>query len=421
MSNTKHTAAYEVAKARYAELGVDTDAAIDALKRIAISVHCWQGDDVAGFEGAGSISEGGIMATGNYPGAARSPGELRQDLEKTYSLLPGKHRLNLHAIYGEFEGKKVERNEIDYSHFAGWTDWAKTQGIGMDFNPSYFAHPKASSGFTLAHSDAGIRQYWIEHGMACRKIAENIGRELDSPCVTNFWVPDGYKDMPADRLAPRERLMTSLDSIFADPVDRTWNLDAVECKLFGIGSESYVVGSHEFYLAYAIRNQLLLCLDAGHFHPTETIADKISSVMLFVDEILLHVSRGVRWDSDHVVVLNDDTRAIAEEIVRGNFLNRVHIGLDFFDASINRIGAWVTGTRAMQKALLLAILEPTDTLRQLELDDDFTGRLALLEECRTLPFGLVWDHCCEQAGVPTESGWLSEVRRYEKDVLSHRS
>ncbi|MDA1044240.1 MAG: L-rhamnose isomerase [Verrucomicrobia bacterium] len=420
MFKTPHEAAYQVAKARYAELGVDSDAAMDALTRVAISVHCWQGDDVAGFEGGGSISDGGIMATGNYPGAARTPEELRQDLEKTYALLPGKHRLNLHAIYGEFGGKKVERNNIDFAHFKGWTDWARSNGIGMDFNPSYFAHPKASSGFTLAHSDAAIRQYWIEHGMACRKIAESIGRELNSPCVTNFWIPDGYKDIPADRLAPRERLMTSLDTIFADPVDRRWNLDAVECKLFGIGSESYVVGSHEFYLSYAIRNQLLLCLDAGHFHPTESIADKISSIMLFVDEILLHVSRGVRWDSDHAVILNDDTRATAEEIVRGDFLNRVHIGLDFFDASINRVAAWVIGTRAMQKALLLAMLEPIDTLRQLELDGDYTARLALLEECRTLPFGLVWDYCCERNGVPPESGWLREVRSYEKNVLSKR-
>lgn len=418
MSN--ETDAYAVAKARYAELGVDTDAAIDALTRVAISVHCWQGDDVAGFEDSGPLS-GGIMATGNYPGAARTPSELQQDLEKTYSLLPGKHRLNLHAIYGEFGGKKVERNDIDFSHFAGWTDWAKSNGIGMDFNPSYFSHPKADSGFTLTHTDAGIRQYWIEHGIACRKIGESIGRELGSPCVTNIWIPDGFKDVPADRVAPRERLIESLDTILAEPLDKNCNLDAVECKLFGIGSESYVVGSHEFYLAYAVKKGVLLCLDAGHFHPTETIADKISSVLLFVDEILLHVSRGVRWDSDHVVLLTDDTRAIAQELVQNQFLDRVHIGLDFFDASINRIAAWVTGTRAMQKALLLSMLEPAATLRALENDGDYTGRLVLQEECRTLPFGLVWDQCCRQNGVPTEGAWLNDVRHYEKDVLSKRN
>ena len=411
--------AYQIAKQRYAEYGVDTDAAMDRLGRIAVSMHCWQGDDVGGFETDEGLTGGGIMTTGAYPGKARTADELRADFEKAYSLIPGSHRLNLHAIYLE-AGKKVERDEIEPAHFQRWIDWAKQLGIGMDFNPTFFSHPKAADGFTLAHSDEGIRKFWVDHGIACRKIGEAIGRELGSPCVTNVWIPDGYKDVTIDRQAPRRRLIKSLDEIFADPLDPKCNLDAVECKLFGIGSETYVVGSHEFYLAYAVANKTLLCLDAGHFHPTETISDKISSVMLFVDEILLHVSRGIRWDSDHVVILNDDLRAIAEELVRNELLQRVHIGLDFFDASINRVAAWVIGTRAMIKALLLALLEPTEQLRGLEASGDFTARLATYEELKTLPFGAVWDQYCVKQNVPVGGAWLDDVRAYEQEVTSKR-
>ena len=412
--------AYQIAKQRYAEVGVDTDAVIDQLGKIAVSMHCWQGDDVGGFETDEGLTGGGIMATGGYPGKARTADELRADFEKAYSLIPGNHRLNLHAIYLE-AGQKVERDQIEPAHFGRWIDWAKGLGIGMDFNPTYFSHPKAEDGFTLSHQDEGIRKFWVDHGIACRKIGETIGRELRSPCVTNVWIPDGFKDVTIDRRGPRQRLIKSLDEMFAEPLDTKYNLDAVECKLFGIGSETYVVGSHEFYLAYAVARQKLLCLDAGHFHPTETIADKISSVMLFLDEILLHVSRGIRWDSDHVVILTDDLRAIAEEIVRSDLLQRVHIGLDFFDASINRVAAWVIGTRAMIKALLLALLEPTDMLRGLEASGDLTGRLAMVEETKTLPFGAVWDQYCTVQDVPVGGAWLDEVRAYEKDVTSQRA
>ncbi len=413
--------AYRIAKQRYAEYGVDTDIAMDRLRQIAVSMHCWQGDDVGGFETDEGLTGGGIMATGAYPGKARSADQLRADFEKAYSLIPGTHRLNLHAIYLEAGGKRIERDAIEPGHFQRWIDWAKTLGIGMDFNPTFFSHPKANDGFTLTHRDEGIRKFWVDHAIACRKIGEAMGRALGSPCVTNVWIPDGYKDVTIDRQSPRQRLIRSLDEIFAEPIDPKFNLDAVECKLFGIGSETYVPGSHEFYLSYAVANRKLVCLDAGHFHPTETIADKISSVLLFLDEILLHVSRGIRWDSDHVVILTDDLRAIAEEIVRNDLLRRVHIGLDFFDASINRVAAWVIGTRAMIKALLLALLEPTDRLRDLEQSGDLTGRLATIEELKTLPFGAVWDQYCLQQDVPVGAAWLEEVRAYEREVTSRRS
>ncbi len=413
--------AYALAKESYAALGVDTDQALQALKNIPVSLHCWQGDDVGGFETPdATLSGGGIQATGNYPGKARTADELRGDLDKALSLIPGKHRLNLHAIYGEFGGKKVDRNEIQPEHYSRWIDWARTNGMGMDFNPSYFSHPKAEDGFTLSHADAGIRQFWIEHGIACRKIGAEMGKALGSPCVTNIWIPDGYKDIPADRKAPRERLRDALDQVLAQPLDPAHNLDSVECKLFGIGSESYVVGSHEFYMGYAMAHKLLLTLDTGHFHPTEVVSDKISSVLTFVDEILLHVSRGVRWDSDHVVALTEELRAIAEEIVRGDYLKRVHIGLDFFDASINRVAAWVIGTRNMLKALLHALLEPTKKLQQAEAEGDLTTRLALLEETKTLPFSGVWDYYCVQQNVPVGAAWLDEVKAYEKTVLAKR-
>ncbi len=412
--------AYGIAKERYAELGVDADRAIERLRRVAISMHCWQGDDVGGFESEAGLSGGGIVATGNYPGRARTADELRSDLEKAYSLIPGKHRLNLHAMYLESGGRPVDRNQIEPAHFQRWIDWARALKIGVDFNPTFFSHPKAADGFTLTSRDDAVRRFWVEHGIACRKVGEAIGRQLGSPCVTNVWIPDGYKDVTIDRRGPRELLRKSLDEIFAAPIDPALNLDAVESKLFGIGSETYVAGSHEFYLGYAIRNQKLLCLDAGHFHPTETIADKISSVLLFLDEILLHVSRGIRWDSDHVVLVTDDLRLIAEEIVRGDFLDRVHVGLDFFDASINRVAAWVIGTRAMLKALLAALLEPTARLRRSEIEGDFTSRLAMVEELKTLPFGAVWDYYCLTQNVPIGMTWMDHVRDYEQEVTSKR-
>lgn len=412
--------AYELAKECYAGIGVDADTAIQQLTKIAISLHCWQGDDVGGFESGTGLSGGGIVPTGSYPGKARTADELRMDLEKALSLIPSRHRLNLHAIYAETGDERVDRNELEAKYFSGWIDWAKAMGLGLDFNGTFFSHPKADSGFTLANPDEGIRRFWIEHGIACRKIGEHMGRQLQSPCVTNVWIPDGYKDIPADRSGPRERLEKSLDEIFAEKIDRRYLLDSVESKLFGVGSESYVVGSHEFYMGYAIENKILLCLDTGHFHPTEVISDKISSVLIFLDEILLHVSRGVRWDSDHVVILSDELLAIAQEIVRGNYLQRVHIGLDFFDASINRVAAWVIGTRCMLKALLIALLEPTDKLRQMEATGDLTSRLATLEELKTLPFGSVWDYYCLKTDVPIGPAWLQTVKDYEAEVLSKR-
>jgi L-rhamnose isomerase len=411
---------YESAQQQYADLSVDTNQVLKQLSAISISLHCWQGDDVGGFESSGEEIGGGLAVTGAYPGKATTPDELRSDFEKALSLIPGSHRLNLHASYAETSGKRVERNELGPEHFQTWIDWAKENEMGMDFNPTYFAHKLAADGFTLSHRDPAIRQFWIEHGIACRQIGAAIGQALDSPCVNNLWIPDGYKDIPIDRKAPRERLEESLDTIFAAPVDLKWNLDAVESKLFGIGSESYVVGSYEFYLGYAIRNQKILCLDAGHFHPTEVVSDKISSVMMSVPELLLHCTRGVRWDSDHVVLLDTELIAIAQELVRGDYLSRVHIGLDFFDASINRVAAWVIGVRATIKALLLALLEPTAELRQCEAEGDYTTRLALLEECKLLPMGAVWDYYCLTNDVTVGQSWLEDVRRYEKDVLSLR-
>jgi len=412
--------AYSLAQEAYAALGVDTEAALQKLQSVPISLHCWQGDDVAGSENPDATLSGGIQATGNYPGKARTNVQLRQDLDKALSLIPGKHRLNLHACYADLEGQKIERNAYTTAQFQVWIDWCKERGLGLDFNPTYFSHPLSDDGFTLSHKDAGVRQFWIEHGIACRKIAADIGRQIGQTCVTNFWIPDGYKDTPVDRKAPRARLEASLDAIFAQPIDPALNLDAVESKLFGIGSESYVVGSHEFYMGYAVKNQKLITLDAGHFHPTENLSDKISSVLQFVPELLLHVSRGVRWDSDHVVLVDDATRAIMEELVRGDFLGRTHIGLDFFDASINRIAAWVIGTRNAIKCLLIALLEPTARLRDLEASGDYTSRLALLEEAKTLPFGAVWEEFCTRNNVPAGAQWLDEVKAYERQVLSQR-
>ena len=417
---TPATPAYTLARERYAALGVDPERALAAVARIPVSLHCWQGDDVGGFEKSGVALGGGLAVTGNHPGKARTPDELRADLEHALALIPGRHRLNLHACYLDAPAK-VERNELRPEHFQPWIDWAKGRGLGLDFNPTFFSHPKAADGFTLAHRDVGIRRYWIEHGIACRRIGAAMGRALGTPCVTNVWIPDGFKDTPADRLAPRQRLADSLDQIFAEELDPQHQRDAVEAKLFGIGSESYVVGSHEFYLGYALSRKKLLCLDAGHFHPTETIADKISALLLYLDELLLHVSRGVRWDSDHVVTLTDELQAIAQELVRGAFLDRVHLGLDYFDASINRVAAWVIGTRSLLKALLLALLEPAERLHAAEAADDYTARLALMEEAKTLPFGAVWDEYCARSGVPVGEAWLAEVQRYEREVLAKRS
>ena len=410
---------YESAKQFYLDLGVDVEAAFRRLDGIAVSLHCWQGDDVAGFENDSGL-DGGLAVTGNYPGRARNADELRSDIDEAFKLIPGKKRLNLHSIYAETDGQKVGRNELEPKHFQRWIEWAKSRGAGLDFNPSYFSHPMMKDGLTLSSPDAGVRQFWVEHGIACRAVAEAFGRELGNCCITNFWVPDGFKDTPFDRLAPRERLAESLDRIFAVPCDPAYNRDAVESKLFGIGAESCTVGSHEFYMGYAMKNRKLLCLDAGHFHPTEVISDKISSVLMYLDEILLHVSRGVRWDSDHVVTLTDELRAIAAEIVRHNYDQRVHIGLDYFDASINRIAAWVIGARNMSKALLMALTEPAERIRKAEVSGDKSARLALLEESKTLPFAAIWREYCERSGVPAGAEWIDEVKRYENAVLAKR-
>ncbi len=422
MKNTKSIEkAYALARERYAALGVNTDRVLKRLAGVPVSLHCWQGDDVGGFENVGGSLTGGIVATGNYPGRARTPDELRADATLALSLIPGKHRFNLHAFYGEFGGRKVDRNEIEPRHFRHWIAWAQSLGIGLDFNPTCFSHPKSASGFTLSHPSKAIRRFWIEHCQASRQVGAAMGRALGTPTVTNVWIPDGMKDTPADRKGPRERLEESLDAIFSRKLSPKHNLDAVEGKLFGIGAESYTVGMHEFYLGYAVKHQKLVCLDAGHYHPTENVADKISSVLCFVPEILLHVSRGVRWDSDHVVTLTDELMGIAHELVRGDYLGRTHIGLDFFDASINRVAAWVIGARNMLRALCIALLEPTATLRQLERAGDYTSRLALMEEAKSLPFGAVWDYHCWQQGVPVGEAWLAEVMQYEKAVLSQRS
>jgi L-rhamnose isomerase len=412
--------AYALAKERYAALGVDTDKALAALKPVSISLHCWQGDDVGGFENPGGELGGGLAATGNYPGKARNADELRRDLDVVYSLLPGSHRLNLHAIYLESE-KKVERNAIEPRHFSAWKDWAKTNHHGLDFNPTCFSHPKAADGFTLSHRDPAIRQFWIEHCIASRKIGEYFGKELGTPAVTNIWIADGIKDTPADRQTPRRLLLESLDMVLADKIDPRYNLDAVEPKLFGIGSESYVVGSMEFYAAYALSRKILLTLDSGHFHPTETIADKISTLLLYLDQMLLHVSRGVRWDSDHVVTFNDDLQAITQEIVRNDALERIHIGLDYFDASINRIAAWTIGARNTLRGLLNALLEPSDILKQNEISGDYSSRLALQEELKAMPAGAVWDYYCSKENVPVGMDYMKIIKEYERRELTQRT
>jgi L-rhamnose isomerase len=422
MSTSKSTArAYALAQQQFADRGIDTEQALKTLSRVPISIHCWQGDDVGGFESAGGQLGDGLAVTGNYPGKARTPAELRADFEQALKLIPGQHRFNLHASYAEMAGKKVDRDDLSAEQFKNWIAWAKSLGIGLDFNQTYFSHPLVKGGLTLTHPEPAIRAFWIEHGIRCREIGAAMGKALGKTCVTNLWIPDGMKDTPADRKAPRERLAECLDAIFKKKLDKKHNLDSVEPKLFGIGAESYTPGSHEFYLGYAVSRGTLLTLDAGHYHPTEGIADKISSVLCYLPEIALHVSRGVRWDSDHVVTLTDDLEAIAQEIVWGGYLDRVHIGLDYFDASINRVAAWVIGTRNMLKALLIALLYPIETLKAREAAGDYTARLALMEEAKLLPFGAVWNHYCESQSTPPAEGWLKPVQQYERDVLAKRA
>ncbi|NQU85867.1 MAG: L-rhamnose isomerase [Mariniphaga sp.] len=412
--------AYEIAKEQYAAIGVNTDAAILKMKDVNISLHCWQTDDVAGFETADGELSGGIQATGNYPGKSTTIEQMRADLEKVLSLLPGKQRLNLHAIYGDFKGEKVDRDEIEVKHFQSWIDWCNKQEIGMDFNATCFSHDRAANGYTLSSKNEKNRKFWVEHVKRCRAISAEIGKQLESPCVHNIWIPDGSKDTPVDRNGYRALLKKSLNETLETKYPKEHMKDAVESKLFGIGLESMTVGSHDFYLGYAIKNDILICLDNGHFHPTEQVGDKISSVLHFIDEVLLHVTRPVRWDSDHVVTLNEDVQLIASEVMRNNFLDRVNIGLDFFDASINRIGAYVVGTRAAQKAFLIAALEPTKELIQLEEAGKYFERLAMLEELKTKPFGAVWNYYCLQEGVPVGEDYIGKIQQYENDVLNKR-
>ena len=413
---------YRSAQTAYAALGVDTERALGELKTVAISLHCWQGDDVGGFEHAGAgLSGSGLQVTGSYPGKARTAEELRADLEEALALIPGRHRVNLHAIYGEFRGQEADRDAIGPEHFRSWIEWAREHGLKLDFNPTCFGHPKAASGFTLSHPDKAVRRFWIDHVKCCRRIAATMGRELKSPCLNNIWIPDGSKEVPIDRLAARTRLRESLDEIFEVEHSPHHVLDSLESKLFGLGSESFVVGSHEFYMGYALSHHKLLCLDLGHFHPTESVADKVSAILLFSPGLVFHLSRGVRWDSDHVVVFNDEVRTVAEEIVRAKALERVHIALDYFDASLNRVAAWVIGARAALKAVLAALLLPEEDLRRAEARGDGARRLALREEAATLPLGAVWDRYCRDAGVPVAGAWLEETARYEHEVLAGRT
>jgi L-rhamnose isomerase len=421
-STEKVEQAYRLAKEQYANMGVDTEEVLDVLAKVPISLHCWQTDDVAGLEQSDRLLGGsGLQVTGNYPGKARNVHEMRQDLEKVLSLLPGTHRLNLHANYGEFGGKPVDRDQVAPEHFQGWVVWAVSNNLKLDFNSTLFSHPKTGTGFTLSSKDESIRQFWVRHVQQCREISAFMGRELGSACIHNIWIADGMKDTPIDRYGHRAQLKKSLDEAMEKPYDPQLMKDAVESKLFGIGSEAYVVGSHEFYLGYAIQNKKLICIDSGHFHPTEVVADKISSILQFADELLLHLTRGLRWDSDHVVTMNDDIVLICQEIVRAQALNRVHLGLDFFDASINRVGAYVTGTRAAIKSLLFALLEPVGQLKELENRGQYFQRLAMLEELKSAPFGQVWDYYCLKNDVPPGHGYIAEVEQYEQAVLSKRN
>ncbi|MHA1684410.1 MAG: L-rhamnose isomerase [Promethearchaeota archaeon] len=415
------TRAYELAEKRYESLGIDTGEVLKRLETISISMQCWQGDDVGGFESPGaSLNGGGIQATGNYPGKARTMSELRDDYLKAFSLIPGTHRVNIHAIYGEFGGVPVDRDQVDIEHFQGWVDWAKEHGLHLDFNSTLFSHPKASSGFTLSDKSKETREFWIKHVQNCREISEEIGKQQGVPCIHNLWIPDGSKDIPVDRLGHRMLLKDSLDRIFSTKHDPGFMKDAIEGKLFGIGSEAFVVGSHDFYLSYAIKNGVMLTMDLGHYHPTESVADKISSILPFTGELMLHVSRGVRWDSDHVVIVNDEVMDLAREIVRTKQVDKIHLALDFFDASINRIGAWVIGMRALQKCLLSAMLEPWELLKEREEKGERFQRLAILDELKTLPIGAVWDYFCVRMNVPPGMAYIAEIEKYEREVLEKR-
>lgn len=408
--------AYSIARERYASIGVDTDKAMDILQNISLSMHCWQADDVTGFESAGALT-GGIQTTGNYPGKARNMEEVRMDILKAMSFIPGRHRLSLHEIYGDFGGRFVDRNEVETSHFDSWMQWAAENGIKLDFNSTSFSHPK-SGNLTLASPDKGIRDFWVEHTSRCRAIAEEMGRRQDDPCIMNLWIHDGSKDITVNRMMYRELLKDSLDRIFSKEYANM--KDSIESKVFGIGLESYTVGSNDFYIGYGVSRQKLVTLDTGHFHPTESVADKLSSLLLFVPEVLLHVSRPVRWDSDHVTIMNDETLDLCKEIVRCGALGRVHIGLDYFDASINRIGAYVIGSRATQKCLLQALLEPLPALRRYEAEEKGFERLALLEEAKSMPWNAVWDMFCMRNGVPVGDEFIAGVEEYEAEVTSKR-
>lgn len=412
--------AFEEAKEQYASLGVDAAQAIEQLDKLSISIHCWQADDVSGFENPDGELTGGIQATGNYPGKARTIDELKKDLEKVISLVPGKHRISLHATYGDFGGEFVDRDKIEPKHFQSWIDWAKEKGVKLDFNSTFFSHDKTNSGYTLSDFDPEIRRFWKEHLRRCRRIAAEIGRQQGDPCIHNIWIPDGEKDKTVSRYEHRKLLQESLDEVMAEKISTEYLKDCVECKLFGIGSESYVVGSHEFYMGYAVKNNMLLTLDAGHFHPTEIISDKLSSMLLFVPEITLHVSRPERWDSDHVVILTDELLAIAQEIVRSGQKDRVHMGLDYFDASINRIGAYVVGIRSAQKAMLQALLEPTDKLRDFEKQDRNFERMAYLEELKAMPWNALYNYYCQQQGAPVGDAYIKEIQEYEEQITSKR-
>lgn len=413
---------FSIASERYQELDVDVHGALDRLAAIPLSIHCWQADDVGGFETPDAeLSGGGIQVTGNYPGKARTLKELRADLRTVFSLLPGRHRLALHASYGEFSGKKVDRDQIAPEHFQSWADWADSLKIGLDFNSTFFSHPLADSGFTLSSKDDEVRRFWIRHAQACRRISAFLGQQQGSPCIHNLWIPDGAKDLTVDRMGYRRLLLSSLDEIYRQDYDPAHIKDSLESKLFGIGSEAFVVGSHEFYMGYALSRGKLICLDTGHFHPTESIADKVSALFQFVEEVVFHVSRPMRWDSDHVVILNDDLKELCTEVVRSGNLTRCHVGLDFFDATLNRIGAYAIGGRATLKAFLLALLLPHDRLLRYEEEGDFFARLALLEEIKGLPFEAVWDEYCRRLDVPLDRDLINEVKRYEKDVLFNRS
>ena len=413
--------AYEDAKAQYAALGVDIDQAVEKLDKLSISIHCWQADDVSGFENPEGELTGGIQTTGNYPGKARTIEELRSDLEKVISLVPGHHRISLHATYGDFGGEFVDRDKVEPRHFQSWIDWAKEKNVMLDFNSTFFSHDKTNSGYTLSDFDPEIRRFWKDHLRQCRKIAAEIGRQQGDPCIHNIWIPDGEKDKTVSRYEHRRLLQESLDEVLSEKISTNYLKDCVECKLFGIGSESYVVGSHEFYMGYAVKNNMLLTLDAGHFHPTEVISDKLSSMLLFVPEITLHVSRPERWDSDHVVILTDELLAISQEIVRSGHMDRIHMGLDYFDASINRIGAYVVGIRSAQKAMLQALMEPTAKLREYEKQDKNFERMAYLEELKGMPWNALYNYYCNKQAIPVGDAFIKEIQAYESEITSKRN